>query len=285
MPRLSRAAAVALLAAGVGCSAPAPREYELRGQVLAVDPARREITIKHDDIPQFMPGMTMPFKVQDVRLLEGRAAGELVKATLVVEPNGAHLRAIERIGSAPLADVPPPRSPDALLDPGDAVPDATFVDERGAPRRLSDWRGQAVAVTFIYTRCPIPDFCPLMDRHFTTVQRAIASDAALRGRVHLLSVSFDPQYDRPPVLTAHARRVGAEPAWWTFLTGSPRDVEAFAWQFGVSVIREGEAAGEIVHNLRTAVIDGNGRLTAVLRGNQWTPDELVEELRKAADGR
>ena len=251
-----------------------------------MDPARLEITIKHDDIPRFMPGMTMPFTVSESRLLEGRVPGELVKATLVVEEARAYLRSIERTGSAPLADPPrPSRPPDALLNAGDVIPDAAFVDETGAERRLSDWRGRVVAVTFVYTRCPIPDFCPLMDRHFQSAQRALAADPLLGTRAQLLSVSIDPAYDRPPVLAAHARRVGADRTRWTFLTGAPEAVEAFAWRFGVSVIRDGAAGAEIVHNLRTAVIGDDGRLAAVLRGNEWTPDELVAELRKATDGR
>ena len=272
-------------AAAAACSGPPPREYELHGQVIAVDRARLEITIKHDDIPRFMPGMTMPFKVRDGRLLDGPAPGDLVKATLVVEDTGGYLRTIERTGSAPLPAAPPARSPHLLLNPGDVVPEAALVDETGAPRRLLEWRNRVLAVTFVYTRCPFPDFCPLMDRHFQAVQRVLAADPALRGRVRLLSVSIDPEYDRPPVLAAHARRVGADPAIWSFLTGSADDVEAFAWRFGVSITREGRESPEVVHNLRTAVIDEEGRLTAVLRGNEWTPDQLVAELRKAADGR
>src|SRR5688572_12258499 len=157
-----RSAMVLMLAASVaaGC-APRPREYELRGVVVAVDSTRQEITIKHDDIPRFMPGMTMPFRVKDAALLEGRVPGDLVRATLVVEDNGAHLRALERTGSAPAPPVEaaPPRP----LEPGAEVPDASFVDQDGATRRFSSWRGHALAVTFMYTRCPIPNFCPLMD--------------------------------------------------------------------------------------------------------------------------
>ena len=265
-----------------GCS-PRAREYELRGVVVAVDPTRQEITIKHDDIPRFMPGMTMPFKVKEGSLLAGRVPGDVVRATLVVEENGAHLRALERTGSAPApaVEAAPPRP----LEPGAEVPDAVFVDQDGAERRLASWRGHALAVTFIYTRCPVPNFCPLMDRHFADVQRAVLADPALRGRVRLLSVSVDPEHDRPAVLAAHGRRVGADPSVWTLLTGHAGDVEAFAAQFGVSVLREGASAGDVVHNLRTGVIAPNGALAAVLGGNEWTPADLVGALRKALDGR
>ena len=258
------------------------QEYELRGQILAVDTARHEITIKHEDIKGFMPGMTMPFKVRNAALLEGRTPGDLVRATLVVEETEGYLKTIERTGHAPLTEPPParPRVVDALST-GDEVPDVTLLDDTGATRRLSEWRGRTLAVTFIYTRCPLPDFCPLMDRQFAGVQEIVNDDAGLRGRIQLLSISFDPSYDTPAVLATHAKKVGADPAVWSFLTGDEADVEAFGGLFGVSVMREGSDPGNVVHNLRTAVINGNGRLVKVIHGMQWSPSELVTELRSA----
>jgi protein SCO1/2 len=256
------------------------REYELRGQILAVDAARREMTIKHEDIKGFMPGMTMPFKVRDTALLDGKTPGDLVRATLVVEDSEGYLKAVERTGHAPLTE-PPVRPRVDVLNVGDEVPDAALLDETGAARHISDWRGTAIAVTFVYTRCPLPDFCPLMDRQFASVQQAIVDDAALRGRVHLLSISFDPEYDTPTVLATHAKKVGTDAATWSFLTGAQDDVEAFAGRFGVSIMREGADPGNVVHNLRTAVIGPDGRLLKVINGVQWEPAELVTELRRA----
>ena len=267
----------ALLFAACGSSA---REFELRGVVLAVDPRRQEITIKHEDIPRFMPGMTMPFKVREGRLLEGRVPGDLVRATLVVEDSDAYLRAIERTGTGPVPEAPPaPRA--EVLEPGAAVPDATLTDQDGRIRRLAEWRGHAVAVTFVYTRCPVPNFCPLMDRHFQAAQAAVKSDAALAGRVRLVSVTLDPAYDRPPVLAAHARKLAADPRVWTFLTGDRAEIEGVASRFGVSILQEGSAGTDIVHNLRTAVVDPEGRVAAILGGNDWTPEDLVAALRTA----
>jgi len=257
------------------------REYELRGQILAVDSVRREITIKHEDIEGFMPGMTMPFKVRDLSLLEGRTPGDLVRATLVVEDSDGFLKAIERTGHAPLAEPPPARPHVDALSSGDEVPDAALVDETGAPRRLSEWRGRTLAITFVYTRCPLPDFCPLMDRQFAQVQQMVSEDAELRGRVHLLSISFDPGFDTPAVLATHAKKVGADPATWSYMTGAEADIESFAAQFGVAIMREGSDPGSVVHNLKTAVVDANGRLVKVISGMQWAPAELVGELRSA----
>lgn len=280
----TRSVAVALVVALVAaCVSRGPREYELRGVVVAVDPARQEITIKHEDIPRFMPGMTMAFKVGDPKLLTGRVPGDVVRATLVVEDSSAHLRTLERTGSAPVPDAPAPSAANTL-GAGDAVPDTRFVDQDGTPRRLADWRGQALAVTFMYTRCPLPDFCPLMDRHFKIVQDAIRQDQELRARAHLLSISFDPTHDRPPILAAHAKRLAADPATWSFLTFLPGDndgADRFASPFGVSILRKDSDGNELVHNLRTAVIDPDGRLSAVLNGNEWVPQQLLAELRKA----
>jgi protein SCO1/2 len=257
------------------------REYELKGQVLAVDPVRRELTIKHGDIRGFMPGMTMPFKVKDAKLMEGRTPGDLVTATLVVEDNGAYLSALTATGQAPLTEPPPPPRTMDILDPGSPVPDVKLIDETGSARSLSDWRGRVLAVTFIYTRCPLPDFCPRMDRHFAAVQREVLQDAKLRDRVALLSVSVDPQFDTPEVLAAHARRAGADAQVWKFATGDADAVTQLAGRFGVSVFREGADPNGLTHNLRTAIIKPDGALATVLGGSDWTPAALIEAARRA----
>jgi protein SCO1/2 len=124
-----------------------------------------------------------------------------------------------------------------------------------------------------------------MDRQFSDVQQIVTDDAALRGRVHLLSISFDPAFDTPAVLATHAKKVGADPATWSYLTGAEADIESFAAQFGVSIMREGSDPGNVVHNLRTAVVDANGRLVKVISGMQWAPSELAAELRSVVGAR
>ena len=260
------------------------RRYELHGQILAVDATRQEITVRHGDVKGFMPGMTMPFSVSDSRTLAERKPGELIKATLVVTNERGHLENVVRTGEAPLPpDLPRPR-PAPPLEIGAAVPDAPFVDQDARMRRLSEWRGKTLAVTFVYTRCPLPDFCPLIDKNFAAVQRSLSTDAALAARVHLLSVSFDPDHDSPEALRGHASHAGSDPALWTWLTGERSAIDTFGSQFGVSVIRENQPPEQITHNLRTAIIDRDGRLAQVFNGNEWKPAELVDGLR-AADAR
>ncbi len=279
----ARAAVIALLV--LVCACTRTRQYQLKGQVLAVDSVRHEITVKHEDIKGFMPGMTMPFKVRDESLVAGRTPGEFIRATLVVEDAAAYLKAIERTGVAPLAEDATPRVALRLLDPGDPIPDAAFMDQDGRRRRLMDWRGQVLAVTFIYTRCPVPDFCPLMDRQFAAIQKAVSEDASLRGRVHLVSISFDPTFDTPAVLKQYAGMRGADSGTWSFLTGDRDEIDRFAGHVGVSITREPGNQPEIMHNLRTAVVDADGRLSRVLGGNEWKPEELLEALRSAGAAR
>jgi protein SCO1 len=275
-----RHAAVILLVLGAtaGCRQAGPqRQFTLVGQVVGVAPERNEITIKHEDIKGFMPGMTMPFSVRDPALLRDRAPGDLITATLVVGEVEAHLSALTKTGFAPVTD-PPPAPVSEGVKPGDAVADATFIDQDGTVRRLADFRGHRVVLTFMYTRCPLPEFCPLMDRNFVAVQRALAK-APQFADVRLLSVTMDPAFDTPAVLKAHAARLQADPATWSFISPEPGGAPAFFEQFGLIVERQGSGAGDITHNLRTVVLDADGKVSALRTGNDWTPAQLIADLR------
>src|SRR5258707_11431545 len=206
---------LSLLLGSSACTRSDQRTFTLQGQVVSLEPARRLVTVKHEEIQGFMPAMTMPYEVRDRKLLDPIAAGDLINATLVVVANGAYLSAIRKVGQAPLEQPPaealnPPASSGfELLKPGDAVPDAAFVDQDGQKRRFSTFNGSPVVMTFIYTKCPLPTFCPLMDRHFATLQTTLKSNASL-DRVRLVTVSFDPITDTPAVLRAHATRLNAD---------------------------------------------------------------------------
>jgi protein SCO1 len=276
-------AALALALLLQGCSPPpeAPRQYELQGQILALRPEQNEVLIKHGDIEGFMPGMTMPFKVRDRALLEGRAPGDLVKASLLVADTDAWLASLEKIGEAPVTETAtiPAAAFVTPLEPGDLAPETSLVDQTGAALSLADWTGSAAAVTFIYVRCPLPQFCPLLDRRFAEVQRLITEDPALRDRARLLSVSFDPDADTPARLQAHADKLGANPDIWRFATAPREVVDRFAAAFGVSVIREQDST--ITHNMRTAVIGPDRRVVSVHEGSDWTSAQIAEDLRRA----
>jgi protein SCO1/2 len=268
-------AALFLVGCGGAPETPA-KEYELQGQILAVRPERSEVVIKHGDIKGFMPGMTMPFKVKDGALIKDRQPGDLVTATLVVGEVEAYLRTLVKTGQAALDAPPPPPQPE-IRQPGDVLTDAMLVDQTGAAASLAAYRGHRVAMTFIYTRCPLPDFCPMMDRNFAAVQKTVTSTPALAD-VRLITVTIDPAFDTPAVLKTYSARVGADPKIWSFLTGDPAEVNRFGSQLGVYVEHNPQSAIDITHNLRTAVIDPEGRLVKVHNGNSWTPSELVADL-------
>ena len=264
--------------AAAACSrAPEPKRYEVRGQILSLDTERNQVVVDHEDIEGFMSAMVMPYKVQDLALLEGKKPGDMVTATLVVEEVDYYLTTLTTTGHEPIkTPAPDPLITDILTD-GDLVPDHALVDQTDKPLSMQSLRGHRVALTFMYTRCPLPDFCPLMDKHFADVQAQIKKSPDMAD-VQLVSVTLDPAFDTPAVLAQHAKRLGADPARWHFATGSPDEVLAFAKRFGV-IAEPGETAVALVHNLRTAVIDPQGRLVKAYSGNMWSPAELVADLK------
>jgi protein SCO1 len=260
------------------------REYTLHGQVISVEASRQQATIKHEEINGFMTAMTMPYTVRDGKQLAGVMPGDLIDAKLVVLSNDAYLTDLKKVGQAPLpAPLPDTAAPSAssgfeLLKPGEEVPDTKFVDQDGKRRTFASLKGSPVVLTFIYTRCPMPTFCPLMDQHFARIQEKVKENPALKGRVRLASVSFDPTTDTPLVLKQHARKLAADLKTWSFLTGNRDDIDQFAARFGVSVVRALNDQRDITHNLRTAIVDGEGRLVKVYIGNEWTPEQVIADL-------
>lgn len=283
MHRVALLLLVGLVTVAACTREPEAPTYQLTGQVLAVRPETSEILVKHEDIKGFMPAMTMPYKVKEPALLKERVPGDLITATLHVAPDLAWLSAITKTGSAPVPEGSATRIPTAagvqLLKAGDAVPDTALLDQDGKMLALAEWRGSAIVVTFIYTRCPLPQFCPMMDRRFAEIQALAAAAPALKRKVRLLSVSFDPTTDRAAVLRAHAAKAGADASVWRFATAEEAVVDRMAAAFGVNVIREQD--GTITHNLRTAVIDPRGRLVSIHDNNAWSASTIVDELTAA----
>jgi protein SCO1/2 len=294
--RVILATVTALAASVAACGQPAPKDgapsavpqqagskrYTVVGQVLVVSPERQSLSIKHEDIVGYMPAMTMTFPVATPDLMKDRVPGELVKATLEVDDSAGRLVAIEHTGNAPLPDSANLVALAAeVLEPGQEAPDAALIDQNDKRRSFSEWRGEPTVLTFVYTRCPLPNFCPLMDKNFQTIQREGAKDPALAGKFKLVTVSFDPDYDTPAVLKAHAAKRGADPAVWTFLTGDRVTVERFAAKFGVGVVREGTEAGDLTHNLRTVLIGADGKILHIYGGSDWSTATLLDDLRAA----
>ncbi len=278
-----------LLAIGAGaCGAPREPEqrYELTGTIVSVDQDRQQVTIRHDEIPGYMEPMTMPFRVKDQRMMVALAPGRSVVADLVVAGKSSWIENIV-VGTAAGAPSMPSRIEGATEPvPGEPAPDFALTDQNGAPANLERFRGKAIALTFIYTRCPLPDFCPLMTNNFAAVDDALARDGSLASRSQLLSVSIDPDYDTPTVLREYAkdfatRDDGRISENWAFLTGTSESVRKTAQSYGLAYEPDRD---QIIHSLRTAIIGPDGTLRKVYRGNEWVPEEVIRDLAEAVKG-
>jgi protein SCO1 len=274
---------IALLLVSCGRQEQKPTDlvtFPLRGEVVGIDTAKRVVTIAHEAIPDYMNAMVMPFRIKDPALLRGIAIGDSVGATLAVSRTESWLETLrvlrkgEHLEAAPAEDVEFKH----LFRKGTLPPNETFVNQDAKPVRLSDFKGKAVALTFIYTRCPLPDFCIRMSEQFRQLQKLLLNEPALSGKWHLVSVSFDPKYDRPPVLKQYGRNYGADFSTWDFLSDpdtSGQMLQRFADGFGLTYLPE---EGTFTHNLRTAILDTEGRLVKVIVGNEWKPEEVVREM-------
>jgi protein SCO1/2 len=302
--RPPRAATLALaLALAPGCDGPAPEAGPASPAAAESDadagPVARAgatetieyegvVSIDHEEIPGLMPAMLMDFRLDDPGLLDDVIPGDEVLGTLEVDRDGRGRVSrmdlvdlvVTRPAPPPSSDEPPAYEPPPALDPGDPVPDFEMTTQRGEPLRLSDLEGRYVVLTFIFTRCPQPEFCPLMDRKFADLARRLSRSAERAGRVRLLSISFDPEYDTPEVLASHARRVGAEPPLWTFAVADHDELSGVAAPLGLSYA---PMTDQIRHSLSTALIGPDGRLVRLETGNAWEPEELYGVIRGLID--
>ena len=266
--------------------APASQRYPVKGKVVEVALPEKQLVLEHEDIPGYMPAMTMPFPVKDEALLKVAAVGDEVTASLVIQGSLYWLEDVAVTRKTTGTPMPRPTSTDVEVKPGEAMPEVALVNQDGKKVRLADYRGRALALTFIYTRCPLPDFCPLMMQNFVAVEAALAAEPALHARTRLLAISFDVAHDTPEVLKRFGRPLageGPEPfAHWQFASGTVAEIRKIGNALGLEYDPD---TGMWVHNLRTAVIGPDGTLVRVIHGNDWKPAELVADLRAAADRR
>ncbi|HEY6806056.1 MAG TPA: SCO family protein [Pyrinomonadaceae bacterium] len=259
------------------------QRYDLTGKVVAVERDKHLVTIAHQDVKNLMPAMTMPFSLPDEATLGYIAAGDEVTATLVIDGSSTWLENVTITRQSPdtsaTTGVPEAKE-------GDEVPSYTLVNQDGKDIRLGNFRGKALMLTFIYTRCPLPEYCNLMSTNFAEVDRQLEKQPDLYARTHLLSITIDPDYDTPKVLrsygAAHTERYENETfAHWDFATGTKDQIKGVAQFFG---LRYFQGSDQIVHSLRTVIINPDGKVVKVYRDNSWKPEEAVAEMAKAATG-
>lgn len=254
------------------------KEYPLSGRVVAVDMQAKQAVVAHQEIPGFMDKMTMGFTLKDERDLARLAPGDRIEGTLHVGKESSFLEilTIQRGGAdeEETATATPPGP-----QPGDEAPNVALLNHDGRRLRLADYRGRTLVLTFIFTRCPLPDYCPRMSMNLARIAESLEKQPGGRDRYQLLSVSFDPTYDTPQVMKDNRAlfRAAESPAAvpWDFVTGTPDEVRHLAEFFGMHY--EGQGL-DIVHTLRTAVLDSQGKVVQVWTGNTWTPEEVLKVL-------
>ncbi len=257
------------------------QRYEVRGKVVAVDKRGGTVTLAHEAIQGYMGAMTMGFVLKDQWAFEVLKPGQSVRATLVVQGENAWLEGIvitEEAGPAGTASAPA----GGLRPPplGAEVPDFQLINQDGKRIHLHQYRGKALLLTFIYTRCPLPDYCPLMSRNFAKILDQLRSDPSLAASTRLLSISIDPEYDKPAVLRSYGLEcVGKSPGGifrqWEFASGNPQQVREVTEFFGVSYWND---RGQIMHALMTALVGPDGKVRKLYPGNQWQPAEVLSDL-------
>jgi protein SCO1/2 len=261
---------------------PNEKRYPLDGRVVAVDAAQRQLTIAHHDVPGLMKGMTMPFVVStnDAWIFQAIAPVDQVHATLVL---GRDAR-LQDISFSKVSD----SSVDGtsalhIPEPGQQVPDLTLINQDGHKISLNQFRGQPLLLTFIYTHCPFPDYCLRMSSNFAKVLRQLQQNPTVFSRAQLLSISIDPENDKPAVLRAYGEsyvgRMDPKFAHWQFASGTAEQVRAAADFFGLAY---NQKDGQIVHGLQTVLIGKDGTVLKVYSGNDWQPEDVVADYSAAA---
>jgi len=262
------------------------KHYDLKGKVVVVDKDKHQLTIAHEDIKDYMESMTMPFHVDADWVFEIAAPGNLITATLVVDGTQSWLEDVV-ISETPNSTSNAPPAEGAGPNAGEEVPNYRLLNQDGNPIHLHDYKGKALLLTFIYTRCQDPNQCTLMSSNFAAIDQQLQKEPALLDKTHLLSVSFDPAYDTPKVLRSYGASYTGKYSdenfkHWEFASGSEDEVKGIAKYFGLRYFTDTPSGQEqVIHSLRTALIGPDGKIIKVYRGNDWQPEELVKELQAA----
>jgi protein SCO1/2 len=266
-----------------GSAAPDFKVYKLHGKVVSTNPATGEVTVDHEAIPGLMDAMTMPYKLKDPSILSELHPGDTITADVLVSQNPDAEILLDHI--VVIAQGKPDYKPAVFYHvpaPGDVVPDFKLHNQDGRAIQLAQFRGKTLLVTFIYTRCPSPNFCPLVTHNFAVIDRQLAANPALYAKTHLLCVSFDPEHDTPARLRAYgAEYIGSDEfVHWDFAVPSGSELLEMAKFFDLGITPGPDDT--ITHTLSTTLIDAHGKVAQYYPGNQWTPEQVVADVRKTA---
>ncbi len=258
------------------------KRYPFKGRVVSVDKANKKATIAHDEIAGYMDAMTMAFPIKDDWVWEDLSKDAEIKADLVVDKDNFWLEQIG-ISALPNPNQTPLPAREDVAQIGNQVPDFTLTNQDGKRINLKGFRGKALAVTFTYSRCPLPEYCILMSKNFSDLANQLNDNADLKDKIRLLSVSFDPATDTPAKLKEYGRGyLGKDSKTdftiWQLATGTDKEVKSVADFFGLRYEVDQNDKTQFNHSLRTIVIAPDGKVRKVFAGNEWTTGELLKEL-------
>ncbi len=290
--KIALIASFALLTLGFGGCSRAPQAetadsakekvFQVRGLLRTINFAAQTISIEHEDIPNYMPSMTMPFDVKTMAEVEPLRVGDAIAFRLIVKDETSWIEDVKKIAPGDLrlpvatAQSSLPDGTIERLKEGDRLPDFALVDAQNRKIGSATFAGKPLLLTFIFTRCPLPNFCPLLSRNFKQLEKEIQQDPVLAGRVQLLSISFDPDFDTPEVLAHYGKSFTKDNERWRFATGTKAEIEKLTHAFSVYVKAED---GSINHGLCTALVDSSGTIKKIWRGNAWKISEVLAELK------
>ena len=258
-----------------------PTTFDVNGRIRGFSDDGFTIFIEHENIPNLMPAMSMPFTLRDTTQTRGLNLHDAIRFTLYVSRGNSWIDDLRRIPDSkvaayPAGSLPPPGDPSAhpILAQGDTLPDLSLIDQNGSTFSLHDFQGRPLILTFIYTRCPLPDYCPRLSLHFQALQTSLSENTD--NQTQLLSISFDPENDTPAVLKDYAARYTDQTDNWTFATGNVDQVTAVTSAFGLSYSAGPNQSFD--HNLITALIAPDGRVVRIWNGRTWTPDDVLSTM-------
>lgn len=279
---LTACAALALIGCGRSTNSDERADrYDTRGIVRGFSPDHSAIEIQHEDIPGLMPSMTMPFRARDPKQIADLKTGDAISFRLAFTNKDFWIENVKKIRREDVHVEEPKGMPpvsterNGRLKEGDKIPVFNLTNQNGERISLDTFRGQPFVLTFVFTRCAVPNFCPRMSNNFEELQEAIKAGTGTLAATRLLSVTLDPGYDTPKVLTDYATFHHADPKIWTFATGDVKEIDSLTSAF--SVYRQTEG-GTISHGLATALIKSDGTVERIWRGNAWRPAEVTEAI-------
>lgn len=263
---------------------PNAKRYDMTGKVVSVERDKHLLTIVHEDIKELMPAMTMSFTVKDNWVFEVVKPGDQIAAAYVVDGTKSWLENV--VIKSESTDTGTVSGSGVEPQPGVEVPNFRLLNQDNKAIRIHDYKGKSLLVTFVFTRCQDPDQCTLMSSNFAAIDQELQKQPDLLAKTHLLTITFDPEYDTPKVMRSYGASYTGKYSdetfsHWEFATGTPDEVKGIAQFFGMRYYKDSETGNEqMIHTLRTVLIGPDSKVVKIYRGNDWKPEEVLSELKK-----